>query len=193
MVSNVPRYGGPMTRTEGPTRPLIAGALIAYSAVVVALTTLKSFFTIGLLWKPENQRVRSLELIPFDNFFTSATWFGPVFNTVGNIALFVPFGMMAVMLWRGARRPVLRTALVGLLFSLVIEAVQFIFSLGRTDVDDLLLNTLGAALGAWLALLGGRRWRSFLVGLTLLAVVVFVVLVILGPSLGDPSQITPVG
>lgn len=182
-----------MTRTGGPARPLVVVALVAYSAVVVALTTLKSFFTIGLLWKPENQRVRSLELIPFDNFFTSATWFGPVFNTVGNIALFVPFGMLTVMLWRSNRRPILRTALVGLLFSVLIEVTQFLFSLGRTDVDDLILNTLGAALGAWIALLGGRRWHGFLVGLTLLAVVVFVVLVALGPSLGDPASVTPAG
>lgn len=181
-----------MRKREGPDRRLIVGALVAYAAVVVALTTLKSFFTIGLLWRPENQRVRSLELVPFDAFLNAGGWFGPVFNTLGNIALFVPLGMLTVMLWRHTARPVLRTVLAGLLFSLLIETTQFLFALGRTDIDDLLLNTLGAAVGAGLGVLGGPRWRLFLVGLTLLSVVVFVVLLALGPALGDPAQVTPV-
>lgn len=182
-----------MTETQAPNRRLIMGVLVAYATVVLALTTLKSFFTIGLLWKPENQRVRSLELVPFDAFLGGGGWFGPVFNTLGNIALFVPLGMLAVMLWRRSTRPVLRATLAGLLFSLAIETTQFLFALGRSDIDDLLLNTLGAAVGAGLGLLGGRHWRLFLVGLTLLAVVVFIVLVALGPSLGDPAQVRPVG
>ena len=36
---------------------------------MVALTTLKAFFQIGYLWKPENQRVRELHLVPLNEFY----------------------------------------------------------------------------------------------------------------------------
>lgn len=182
-----------MRETGGPSRPWVAVTLFAFALVVLALTTLKSFFTIGLLWKPENQRVRSLELIPLENWFTSETWFSPVFDTLGNIAFFAPLGMLAAILLGKVRHRVLKVAGLAALFSLVIELTQFAFSLGRTDIDDLVFNTLGGLVGAWLAGLGGKRWHTLLTVLSGLAVVVFVVLVMLGPSLGDPSKVAPTG
>lgn len=85
-------------------RGLIIGLFAAYACVILALTTLKAFFRIGLLWRPERQRVRSLELVPFDNFFRSPTWFGPVFDAVGNVAFFVPFGWLVAVLAAGTGR-----------------------------------------------------------------------------------------
>lgn len=157
------------------------------------MTTLKAFYTIGLLWVPEKQRVRSLELIPLENYVTAETWFAPLFDTVGNIALFIPLGMLATVLLGPVPRGLLKVAGMAALFSLLIELSQFIFELGRTDIDDLMFNTLGGLLGAWLATLGGRRWHLFLTVLTGLAVLVFAILVLLGPVLGDPNQVVPTG
>lgn len=184
-----------------PLGPVIA-CLVSYAAVILALTTLKAYFAIGYLWDPANQRVRELRLIPFEHFFTSSTWFGPVFDAVGNLAFFVPFGWLVAIAAerlsvnaadRGGRSaapgPVRTAAVAGLAFSLCIEITQYICALGRTDVDDLIFNTLGAALGAWIAGLGGRRWRWLLVLVTAAAVVVFVVLVLLGQRLGDPDKV----
>ena len=56
---------------------------------MVALTTLKAFFQIGYLWKPENQRVRELHLVPFDEF-SGTSWFAPLFEYAGNTAFFIP-------------------------------------------------------------------------------------------------------
>ncbi|WP_448854736.1 VanZ family protein [Corynebacterium frankenforstense] len=184
-----------------PLGPVIA-CLLPYAAVILSLTTLKAFFAIGYLWHPEKQRVRELRLIPFEHFFTSSTWFGPIFDAVGNLAFFVPFGWLVAIAVervaynaaaRGGRlatvNPVRIAAWTGFAFSLCIEITQFIFALGRTDVDDLIFNTLGAALGAWLAGLGGRWWRWLLVLVTAAAVVTFVVLVLLGQRLGDPDKV----
>lgn len=41
--------------------------------------------------------------------------------------------------------------MVGAAVSLVIEITQFIFASGYSDVDDLIFNTAGAALGGWAA------------------------------------------
>lgn len=181
-----------MPKARGPSRPWVALTLFAYTLVVLALTTLKSFFTIGMLWRPENQQVRSLELIPFENLITADSWFAPLFDSLGNIALFIPLGMLGVILLGETRRRILKVTITAALFSLGIELTQFLFELGRTDVDDLFFNTLGALLGGWLATLGTRRWRTVLTALTGLAVLTFIVLVALGPSLGDPGRVVPV-
>lgn len=179
----------PSVRT--PWRTWVSLTALGYAAVIVALTTLKAFYTIGLLWKPENQRVRELRLIPFEIVTEASTTFGWVFDILGNLALFLPLGMMLMILsgrwwW---------TVGVAAVMSLTIEISQYVFALGRTDVTDLICNTVGAALGAWVSCWfrgstrTSRRWQTLLTALVGLAVLVFVVLVILGPGLGDPDKV----
>jgi glycopeptide antibiotics resistance protein len=66
-------------------------------------------------------------------------------NFVGNIIMFMPIGFFPPLLWR-KKNHLLRAIACGFFSSLFIELVQL--SLNRdTDIDDLLLNTLGAFLG----------------------------------------------
>jgi len=61
-----------------------------------------------------------------------------------NILLFLPFG--AALALRGFS--IGKTAVYGFVFSAAVESAQFLFISGRTtSVDDVLLNSLGAALG----------------------------------------------
>ena len=80
---------------------------------------------------------------------------------VGNIAAFIPLGILAPLLslrWRTWRR----AFALGLAASLVVEMTQLVLSLAMgfpwrvADVDDLILNTLGTLIGfgAWWV---GRR------------------------------------
>lgn len=62
-----------------------------------------------------------------------------------NIVLFLPLGILTPLL-RGNRRPLLFTAGAGAAFSLLIELIQLLNN-RSTDIDDLLLNTMGAILG----------------------------------------------
>lgn len=67
---------------------------------------------------------------------------------LGNIALFVPFGWLVPMLW-----PRLRSfwtiVLLAAVTSLAIEVSQRLFIDGRqSSVDDVILNTVGALVGA---------------------------------------------
>ena len=77
--------------------------------------------------------------------------FGNLYILLGNIVMFLPFGLFPGLLWRGATwRRALGTALCVTGF---IECWQLL--VGRAfDIDDLLLNTLGAMCGFWL-------WRLF--------------------------------
>ena len=66
-----------------------------------------------------------------------------VFNILGNIGVFVPIGVFAAVIFK---KHFWGTVLIGFYISLVIETVQL--PLDRTtDIDDLILNTLGAAAG----------------------------------------------
>jgi glycopeptide antibiotics resistance protein len=80
-----------------------------------------------------------------------------VFNVIGNIAMFVPLGWLLALATR--RRQVLVAAIVGFGLSAAIEVVQA-FTGRIADIDDLLLNGIGAVLGAVAALLMTRLRRS---------------------------------
>ena len=69
---------------------------------MVALTTLKPFYQIGYLWKPENQRARELRWVPLDEF-SGGSWFAPLFEYAGNTAFFIPFGMLVFSLCRSIK------------------------------------------------------------------------------------------
>ena len=75
-----------------------------------------------------------------------------------NALMFAPFGFFLPVLWSKCRSWKI-TALAGFLTSALIEFLQ-LFSFRATDVDDLIMNTLGAFLGyllAWCCF--HRRWQ----------------------------------
>ena len=86
-------------------------------------------------------------------------------------------------------RSIKTTAAWGFGLSLVLEVCQYAFALGRTDIDDLIFNTVGALIGAAFARLCGERFFPVWRWLALVAAAVFLVLVILGPRLGDPNAV----
>ena len=66
-------------------------------------------------------------------------------NLFGNVLIFVPFGFMEPL--TSKKRSFWATLIDGWLVSLSVEIFQFITKVGRFDVDDLMLNTTGVALG----------------------------------------------
>lgn len=112
------------------------------------MTVGKPFFELPPLWRSQAHRVRKLELIPFSDLFTSTPWWGSITNIIFNVALFVPFGLLVALLLAFHPFPRRRTMWIAGAVSLSIEATQFVFRLGFTDVDDLILNVCGAWIGA---------------------------------------------
>lgn len=62
-----------------------------------------------------------------------------------NIIMFVPFGMLLPILWEDFES-FKKTVETGFLFSVFIEITQ-IFNFRATDIDDLMMNTLGTVIG----------------------------------------------
>lgn len=180
-------------RMPRPSRSLVVIALAVYLTVMVSLTMLKAFYRIGYLWDPARQRQQTLRLIPFEDIMTAKSWFAPLFGYVGNLGFFIPFGILVyVLVHEAVARPIVTTVLAGLATSLTIEVAQYVFSLGYSDIDDVLMNTLGAFLGALVARAMGPRFHMVWVWLALVLGLVFVVLVGFGERLGDSSKVVTV-
>ncbi len=67
-------------------------------------------------------------------------------NIFGNVIGFLPWGFILPIIFRRMDR-VFLIFLSGFLLSLTVEVIQLISKVGCFDVDDLILNTLGAVLG----------------------------------------------
>ena len=69
-------------------------------------------------------------------------------NIIQNILLFIPLGFLI-----GGKRGII----AGVLLSIGIESIQFIFRLGYCELDDVLNNTMGTAIGSLLFKKFGKR------------------------------------
>ena len=81
-------------------------------------------------------------------------------NIVGNVAAFMPFGFILPEVWDQLNRWY-TIMFLGFLFSLCIEFAQLIGHVGSFDVDDLLLNTIGALLGYFAFVLAKGVWNYY--------------------------------
>lgn len=123
-------------RPAGPLRA--AGCLLfcLYLSAVFSVTGVPS--ATGLTFDP------SVQLLPLIGIPAD----GP--NTLLNVLLFVPLGVFLPVLWRDFRS-LPQTARYAFGLSFAIEVSQ-LFTFRLTDVNDLLANTAGGALGCWLVL-----------------------------------------
>ncbi|WP_098747379.1 VanZ family protein [Paenibacillus sp. EZ-K15] len=88
----------------------------------------------------------SYNLVPFS---TMARYFpirsmGSLINIVGNIAVFVPFGVLIPLAFQIRFRKMFAYFLTGLF---VLEMTQLISRRGSLDVDDFILNSVGVTIG----------------------------------------------
>lgn len=77
-------------------------------------------------------------------------------NLVGNVVAFIPFGFLLPYVQPGSRRFFV-LLLNAFLFVLGIEVFQLFSAFGAFDVDDILLNCVGAVMG-WVAYV---EWEAF--------------------------------
>lgn len=119
-----------------------------YLAVMLSVTGVPSVY--HWTWDP------AVNLIPFADIVNSPGSY--LKNSALNCLLFLPLGFFLPLLWPEFRSGK-RTFLLGLGVSLVIELLQ-LFSFRFTDIDDLILNTLGAVLGFLLARTLFRGWKG---------------------------------
>ena len=83
-------------------------------------------------------RFDQLNIIPFSNAIDIVAY-------LLNVLLFIPLGLMTPVIWKDTSNPG-KVIGVGFLFTALIELSQLLNN-RRTDIDDVLLNVLGATIG----------------------------------------------
>jgi glycopeptide antibiotics resistance protein len=119
-----------------------------------------------------DHQARSLNLIPFADYSQSLR------EMIDNFVVFIPFGLLLGVVFK--QTSLWRKLAVISLFSFVAEMIQFAFAIGRTDVTDIITNTLGGLVGLGLYSLGSKYidtkkldWFIVVAGAILLAVLIF--------------------
>ena len=139
---------------------IITILFLSYLAIVLRITVFRSTFTLQHLC--QNGKIILTLFEGYIDLVRRGDWFAFTYLFVGNIVWFVPFGMY--LQYMGKQRTLLRTAISGFLFSLLIETMQYVFGTGFSELDDLVLNTLGAWIGGVLVNAGTRfiayRWKG---------------------------------
>lgn len=87
-----------------------------------------------------------MNLIPFVNLTDYDSKRELLLNIIGNSTMFIPTGIMTPLLYPHIHN-FKKVTLTGFLISLVIEIIQLPFAVRCSDVDDLILNTLGCMFG----------------------------------------------
>jgi len=115
---------------------------IAYTVLLLKLIVFK--YPVGYTV------VGEVNLIPFKTTLMylsgQPTWTVALNNLVGNIALFVPLGMLLAFIpKRSLKSVVIIAASLGI--GVAMEVTQALLHAGVFDIDDILLNALGVAIG----------------------------------------------
>ncbi|MBQ9167600.1 MAG: VanZ family protein [Oscillospiraceae bacterium] len=145
---------------------IIRGIFFLYCAIVLILLFCRSQFDLGL---PYWEQIRmNLNLIPFRSISiylyllihrpNKALVFYSLTNFIGNIVLFIPFGFLFPCLERN-KRSLMRMLLTALRLISLLEIAQLLTLLGSFDVDDIILNLSGVALGYLPFHIARRKWN----------------------------------
>ncbi|MDN5274963.1 MAG: glycopeptide antibiotics resistance protein [Candidatus Saccharibacteria bacterium] len=150
-------------------KPLPKVVLAVYLLILLWLVLFKfsSDFSSVLL----DHQMRSLNLVPF----AGSSW--GLSEMISNVVVFVPFGLLLSVNFK--RITVWRKLIYIFIFSVIVEALQFILAIGVTDITDVITNTLGGFLGLMLYTLGAKcvdkekqDWFLVVAGVILLTILI---------------------
>jgi glycopeptide antibiotics resistance protein len=144
-----------MLLTKGRTKTVITRLGVAASLVLIFMLTIFGRTT---------DVAHDVSLVPFASVEPMMTRVGYYRTVYLNIILFIPLGLsLPFALPEKIKRRVLLTVASGFLLSVIVEATQFVFQIGKCETDDVLMNTLGVFLGAtsyWIYLLISKRIKK---------------------------------
>lgn len=127
-------------------RKCLITVLAVYLLMLFRITVFRSGVTQNELFSGE---INLVPIVDWIDTYKSGMW-NFIYLFFGNIVTFVPLGYIIMKL---KRIGIGKIAMVGFCVSLVIEILQFVFASGISEINDLILNTLGTFGGGVLALI----------------------------------------
>ncbi|MCD8508485.1 MAG: VanZ family protein [Bacillus sp. (in: Bacteria)] len=141
-------------KQDGSIYPLAPWLLFIYLILLIYITLFA--WNYGASLGPVGPGGRNYNVDPFFSIYRiakySPTWVDPVRILVGNIVLFLPFGFLlpfSTERFKTNGKPVriFPVVITAMCLSIAIEINQFVFTYRVANIDDVILNTLGALLG----------------------------------------------
>lgn len=149
---------------------------MAYLVVLIRIVLFKQVALYNL-FAAIGSMERTISIIPFksllDMINNNISVTRILENILGNIAIFIPFGLLLPIVQKDKSKKII---LYGLITSALIEIIQYVFALGSSDIDDLMLNTLGTVIGYLLYIIIHKKARAD----TLTAISIIVLVTVLG-------------
>lgn len=136
-------------------------------AVMIRVTIYPFFHVDGkiqpLILEPEELFPLWINLVPLVHIAEFDTTLDLLINIIGNVALFIPSGVILPILYKRLDH-FWKVLAGGAFISLCIELLQLPISARASDIDDIILNTLGCAIGyglfVWFKTLLSRRRKK---------------------------------
>ena len=100
-------------------------------------------------------------LVPFQSFQAAKIQPEMYRSMLMNVFLFVPIGLSLPFVLGKGKLPEFLTVVAALAFTAGIEYMQYRYALGWCEVDDVIMNTLGAVLGTLSHCLS-RNWERLI-------------------------------
>lgn len=106
----------------------------------------------GIGWNLEemlerNTRVNSEPLVAVCRWIGDGRWWHFTYNVIGNCIWFMPLGFLMPAIYKHYREKSERVIFIGMVISASIEVLQYFLCTGVTDIDDVIFNTIGTAIG----------------------------------------------
>lgn len=123
---------------------------VTYIAAYITLLLISVTLIYRMTLYDRTEGIRYLNLVPFDSFVEAKIQPEMYRTMLMNVALFTPFGISCASLFKirfSQKATTITTAIIAFLVSSVVEAYQYIFSIGLTQTDDIICNTVGALIG----------------------------------------------
>jgi glycopeptide antibiotics resistance protein len=140
--------------TNRSLRSLLVGLLVAYTAALLLGTLFP--FNFGFGDRALSKDHPMVEWFPF-TYWPKCGFRGYFGDKLINTCMFIPFGVLLSLIIGSCPKPrslLLKTTLATALLSLTIETMQYFIPERQSSASDLLLNTVGGVLGAWLVIRG---------------------------------------
>lgn len=117
------------------------------NSVCLILFTLLVVYRV-LLNRAPGSVVSKVEFIPFLSYIEYFRGNNPeaFITNRANILLFFPFGLLLFEFLKTKKRVIIYL-IIAFAFSFALEALQYVFSLGVAQIDDIIHNTMGAFIG----------------------------------------------
>lgn len=94
-----------------------------------------------------------------------------IINIMANVLIFVPLGILLKI--KNENFSLLKIVMLTSIFSLSLEMTQYFLKIGISDIDDIILNSLGGLLGAVLINIIGKRRVGISPNILLVGMMIF--------------------